>query len=71
MALWLLQVDAEQGTVTLTYLQKDAPPQDCGRGGLALLADLEGWVIEAAAAWDRVQTNRGVFVRQVSAFVQA
>ena len=38
---------------------------------LVLLADLEGWVIDQANAWDRIQTNRGVFVRQVSGFVKA
>jgi hypothetical protein len=67
VALWLLRVDAEQDAVTLTYFERNAPPKDCGRGDLALLADLEGWVIDQAAAWDRVQTDRGVFVRQATA----
>lgn len=71
MALWLLRVDAAQDVVTLTYFEKDAPPKECGRGGLALLPSLERWVIDQATAWDRIETDRGVFVRQVSAFLQA
>jgi hypothetical protein len=71
VALWLIQVDAEQDLVTLTYVEKDAPPKDCGRGGLAILPDLEGFVIDQAAPFDRVQVRERVFVRQVSAFVRA
>lgn len=71
VALWLLQVDAEQDLVTLTYHEPGEPPKHCGRGGLALLSELEGWVIDQAAPWDQVAIRGAVFVRQVSAFVQA
>lgn len=71
MALWVLQVDAELDIVTLTYVEKDAPPKNCGRGGLAVLNDLESWVIDQAGPWDRLQMRGAVFVRQVAAFVQA
>lgn len=71
MALWLLQVDPEQDVVTLTYHEAGKPPKDCGRGELVLLPDLEGWVVDQAEPWDRVQMGGAVFVRQVSAFVRA
>jgi hypothetical protein len=72
MALWVLQTDAEQDLVTLTYFEKKgAPAQECGHGAIALLRDVEAWCMDQAAPWDRVQTDRGVFMRQVSAFVQA
>lgn len=66
MALWQIHVDAEQDVVTLTYLEKDAPPKECGRGELVLLRELEGWVIDQATPWDRLEMRGATFVRQVS-----
>jgi len=75
VARWQIQVDVSQDLVTLTYFESvlpgGKPPKNCGSGGLAVLADLEAWCADQASPWDQLQTERGVFVRQVSAFVRA
>jgi hypothetical protein len=72
MALWRIDSDAERDLVTLTYFEgPEAPPKECGRGGMALLSDVEGFAVDQAVPFDRVQMGGRVFVRQGSAFVCA
>lgn len=73
MALWKILTEAD--AVTLTYIESvlpgGAPPKDCGRGDVALEADLEAFCIDQASPWDLIQSRRGVFVRQSAAFASA
>lgn len=66
MGVWTLS--HEGGKVKLFYthepLSENPLVQPCGEIDLAAESDLEAWVFDQAALWDRIETRRGSFHRQ-------
>ncbi len=67
MGLWHMDVDLKLRKVQLIYVDhpgaSDALVQRCGACELVAERDLEAWIIDQAAPWDLINTDRGSFVR--------